>query len=59
VDGANHTAILDTVGNILHGALEALSKENETMIPKILWLSDRDNGMVYGSMAVYVTEARI
>ncbi|KAM4058345.1 reverse transcriptase [Hirsutella rhossiliensis] len=56
VDNANRTAILDTEGNILPGAIEALSAENRVTIGKISWLSKRESGKAYGSMVVYVTK---
>ncbi|KAJ3454196.1 hypothetical protein MRS44_018090 [Fusarium solani] len=57
VDGANRTAVLDSSGNVLPGAAEALGKENEVMIAKMHWLSDKANGKMYGSMVIYVTKA--
>ena len=56
VDGANRTAVLDTPGNVLPGAAEALGKENDVTIAKIHWLSNRENGKTYGSMVIYVTK---
>lgn len=35
VDGANRTAVLDSNGDILPGAIEALGKENKVIIAKI------------------------
>ncbi|XP_044718862.1 endonuclease-reverse transcriptase domain-containing protein [Hirsutella rhossiliensis] len=46
VDNANRTAILDTEGNILPGAIEALSAENRVTIGKISWLSKRESAML-------------
>lgn len=57
VDGANRTAVLDSSGNVLPGAEEALGRENEVMIAKMHWLSDKENGKTYGSMVIYVTKA--
>jgi hypothetical protein len=57
VDGANRTAVLDSSGNVLPGAAEALGKENEVTIAKMHWLSDKVNGKMYGSMVIYVTKA--
>ncbi|KJZ70637.1 hypothetical protein HIM_09957 [Hirsutella minnesotensis 3608] len=56
VDNANRTAVLDGEGNILPGAIEALSAENRVTIGKISWLSKRESGKAYGSMVVYVTK---
>ncbi|KJZ69760.1 hypothetical protein HIM_10843 [Hirsutella minnesotensis 3608] len=50
VDNANRTAVLDAEGNILPGAIEALSAENRVTIGKISWLSKRESGKAYGSM---------
>ncbi|RYC77562.1 hypothetical protein BFJ63_vAg19563 [Fusarium oxysporum f. sp. narcissi] len=57
VDGANRTAVLDSSGNILPGAAEALGKENVVTIAKMHWLSNKENGKMYGSMVIYVTKA--
>nr|OQO30926.1 hypothetical protein B0A51_04153 [Rachicladosporium sp. CCFEE 5018] len=54
VDNANRTAILTASGDICPGAMEALSKENEVKISKLVWLSRKDSGKAYGSMVVYV-----
>ncbi|KJZ69882.1 hypothetical protein HIM_10715 [Hirsutella minnesotensis 3608] len=56
VDNANRTAVLDTEGQVLPGAIEALSAENRVTIGKISWLSKRESGKAYGSMVVYVTK---
>ncbi len=56
VDFANRMAVLDSEGNVLPGALEALGAENNVSIAKITWLSNKDSGKAYGSMAVYVTK---
>ncbi|KJZ69625.1 hypothetical protein HIM_10988 [Hirsutella minnesotensis 3608] len=52
VDNANRTAILDAEGNVLPGAIEALSAENRVTIGKISWLSKRESGKAYGSVVV-------
>ena len=57
VDGANRMVVLDSSGNVLPGAEEALGRENEVMIAKMHWLSDKENGKMYGSMVIYVTKA--
>ncbi|KAF5705081.1 reverse transcriptase [Fusarium mundagurra] len=57
VDGANRTAVLDSSGNILPDAAEALGKENVVTIAKMHWLSNKENGKMYGSMVIYVTKA--
>ena len=56
VDNVNRTAVLDQDGKVLPGAAEVLGKENEVSIGKTAWLSRRDSGKAYGSMAVYVTK---
>lgn len=56
VDNANRTAVLDTDGNVLAGAAEALGTENNVTIGKISWLSNKQSGKAYGSMVVYVTK---
>lgn len=56
VDSVNRTAVLDETGNIRTGATEALSKENDTQVAKIAWLSNRAVPKAYGSMVVYLTK---
>ncbi|KAJ6439206.1 reverse transcriptase [Purpureocillium lavendulum] len=56
VDNANRTAVLDTEGNVLAGAAEALGAENNVTIGRISWLSNKESGKAYGSMVVYVTK---
>ncbi|KAM4060886.1 reverse transcriptase [Hirsutella rhossiliensis] len=56
VDNANRTAVLDAEGYVLTGAAEALGVENNVTIAKISWLSNKEIGKAYGSMAVYVTK---
>jgi hypothetical protein len=56
IDGANRSAVLDAHGNLLPGVVEALSQENEVIIARMNWLSDKINGKAYGSMVIYVTK---
>ena len=56
VDSVNRLTILDDKGEIRSGLAETLSRENETTVAKIAWLSKRDVPKAYGSMAVYVTK---
>jgi hypothetical protein len=56
VDGVSRHAILDDTGNSLPGVNDILSKENETEVVKIGWLSDRFL-KDYGSMVVYLKKA--
>ncbi|RKK06625.1 hypothetical protein BFJ68_g16678 [Fusarium oxysporum] len=49
-------AVLDSDGNILPGAAEALGEENAVTIAMIHWLSNKENGKTYGSMVIYVTK---
>ncbi|KJZ68244.1 hypothetical protein HIM_12363 [Hirsutella minnesotensis 3608] len=58
VDNANRTAILDAKGNILPGAIEALSAENRVTIGKIFWLSKRESGKAGESATTHVFEPR-
>ncbi|KJZ68662.1 hypothetical protein HIM_11947 [Hirsutella minnesotensis 3608] len=46
VDNANRTAVLDAEGDILPGAIEALSAENRVTIGKISWLSKRSQSLL-------------
>jgi hypothetical protein len=34
-----------------------LEKENDVKIAKLVWLSKKDSGKAYGSMAVYVSKS--
>lgn len=56
VDSVNRIAVLDEIGNVRTGAAKAFSKENDTQIVKIAWLSSRDTSKVYGSMVVYLSK---
>ncbi|KAI1839719.1 hypothetical protein JX266_014065, partial [Neoarthrinium moseri] len=56
VNNVNRTAVLDEQGIVLLGAEEVLGQENDVQIAKISWLSNKENGKAYGSMAVYVTK---
>jgi hypothetical protein len=40
VDNVNRTAVLDEAGEVRAGAAEAFSRENDTQVAKIGWLSD-------------------
>ncbi|KAK2734258.1 hypothetical protein CKAH01_18982 [Colletotrichum kahawae] len=57
VDNVKRTEILDENGNVRAEAAEALSRENETTVAKISWLSKKDMPKAYGSMVVFVTKA--
>ncbi|KAK1519063.1 hypothetical protein CABS01_16622 [Colletotrichum abscissum] len=57
VDNVKRTEVLDEKGNVRAEAAEALSRENETTVAKISWLSKKDMPKAYGSMAVIVTKA--
>ena len=56
VDSVNRTAVLDKEGKVRAGAAEAFSKENNTEITKIAWLSNKDIPKAYGSMVVYLNK---
>ncbi|KAK1458731.1 hypothetical protein CTAM01_17152 [Colletotrichum tamarilloi] len=57
IDNVKRTEILDEKGNVRAEAAEALSRENETNVAKISWLSKKDRPKAYGSMVVFVTKA--
>ncbi|KAK1837939.1 hypothetical protein CCHR01_19435, partial [Colletotrichum chrysophilum] len=57
VDNVKRAEILDEKGNVRAEAAEALSRENETTVAKISWLSKKDMPKAYGSMVVFVTKA--
>jgi hypothetical protein len=56
VDSIKQTVVLDEHDKIRAGAVEAFSKENETTVAKIVWLSKKENFKAYGLMAVYLTK---
>jgi hypothetical protein len=56
VDSVNRTAILDETGKDRTEAAEALSKENDTQVVKVVWLSNREIPKAYGSMVVYLSK---
>ncbi|KAK1509295.1 hypothetical protein CABS01_16854 [Colletotrichum abscissum] len=57
IDNVKRTEVLDEKGNVRAEAAEALSRENETTVAKISWLSKKDMPKAYGSMVVFVTKA--
>ena len=52
VDNVKQTAVLDENDEIRAGVVEAFSRENETMVTKISWLSKKDIPKAYRSMVV-------
>jgi hypothetical protein len=56
VDNVNRTAVFDKEFNVLPGALETMSQENEAQIAKVVWLSRKVNPKTYGSIVVYLTK---
>ncbi|KAK0368754.1 hypothetical protein CLIM01_13892 [Colletotrichum limetticola] len=57
IDNVKRTEVLDEKGDVRAEAAEALSRENETTVAKISWLSKKDVPKAYGSMVVFVTKA--
>jgi hypothetical protein len=57
VDSMNRMAVFDQEFNVLPGAMETLSQENEVQIAKVAWLSRKVNPKSYGSMVVYLTKS--
>jgi hypothetical protein len=61
VDNVNRIAVLDEKNEVRAEITEILSRENDTEVAKIAWLSKRDVPKAYGSMVVYLkkrSEAR-
>ncbi|EXA30657.1 hypothetical protein FOVG_17991 [Fusarium oxysporum f. sp. pisi HDV247] len=56
-DSMNRMAVFDQEFNVLPGAMETLSQENEVQIAKVVWLSRKVNPKSYGSMVVYLTKS--
>lgn len=57
VNSINRTAVFNQEFNVLPGAMESLSQENEVQIAKVAWLSRKVNPKAYGSMVVYLTKS--
>lgn len=57
VDGVKRTAILDEENNVRVEAAEAIGRENDVQLAKIVWLSGRDMYKAYGSIVLYLTRA--
>ncbi|TIC97717.1 hypothetical protein CH35J_006558 [Colletotrichum higginsianum] len=57
VDFVRWSAVWEEKGKYRSQAAEEISKENETTVAKIVWLSDKENLKAYGSMAVSLTKA--
>jgi myosin heavy subunit len=61
VDNVSRIAVLDEKNEVRAEITEMLSRENDTEVAKIAWLSKRDVPKAYGSMVVYLkkrSEAR-
>ncbi|KAI3113530.1 transcriptional regulator family: Zinc finger, CCHC-type [Penicillium roqueforti] len=56
VDSVNKTSVLDENGEVRTDVAAAFSKENETTVAKISWLSRKESEKAYGSMVVYLTK---
>ncbi|SPJ79156.1 uncharacterized protein FTOL_07547 [Fusarium torulosum] len=54
VDNVNRIVVLDERNKVRAEITEMLSRENNTEVAKIAWLSKRDVPKVYGSMVVYL-----
>ncbi|KAK2052015.1 hypothetical protein LY76DRAFT_527502, partial [Colletotrichum caudatum] len=50
-------AVWEEKGKYRSKAAEEFSKENDTTVAKIVWLSNQENLKQYGSIAVYLTKA--
>lgn len=55
-DNINHLAVLDRNREIQSGAIEVLSKKNDTTVTKVAWLSKKNVPKVYRSVVVYLTK---
>ncbi|KAK2038273.1 hypothetical protein LZ31DRAFT_570238 [Colletotrichum somersetense] len=58
VDYMRWTAVWEEKGKYRSKAVKKFSKENDTTVAKVVWLSDQENPKAYRSMAVYLTKAR-
>lgn len=56
MDSVRETPVLAENNNICDGAAEMFGQENDTTVAKVIWLSRKDNGKAYGSVAVYPTK---
>jgi hypothetical protein len=57
VDSVRKAAVLDKNNKIRVGAMAAFSKENETMVAKITWLSNKESAKAYSSMIIYLIKS--
>ncbi|KAF5235112.1 hypothetical protein FAUST_7284 [Fusarium austroamericanum] len=57
VNSMNRMAVFDQEFNVLPGAMESLSRENDIQIAKMAWLSRKVIPKTYGSMVVYLTRS--
>lgn len=56
VDNIKQIVVLDENDKIRVRAAEAISKENETIVTKISWLSKKDVLKAYRSIVIYLTK---
>lgn len=56
VNSVKRATVLDKNHDVLAGAAEAMSEENDTTVAKIKWLSTKEAAKPYGSMVVYLTK---
>ncbi|KAJ5414988.1 hypothetical protein N7509_000086 [Penicillium cosmopolitanum] len=56
VNSVKRATVLDGNHDVLAGAAEAMSEENDTTVAKIKWLSTKEAAKPYGSMVVYLTK---
>lgn len=56
VNGIKRAAVLDNNYAILAGVAVVLSKENESIVAKMMWLSSKEAAKPYSSMVVYLTK---
>ena len=58
IDNANRCSVLTSGGELLNDIKDQLGLENQVTIPHMRWISNIQNGKLYGSMVVWVTKRK-
>lgn len=56
IDNANRCSVLTSSGQLLDNIKDELEVKNRINIPHMQWISNTQNGKLYGSMVVWVTK---
>lgn len=58
IDNANQCSLLTSGGELLNDIKNQLEVENQVNIPHMRWISNIQNGKLYGSMVIWVTKRK-